>query len=69
MDLLDEHVVLLGDRDEVFELALELRVALPQHRDLPLYERDRGATGPMRQLQPEHQRAHGARRSQDGVCR
>ncbi len=56
MNLLDERVVLLRDGDEILELALELRVALPQHRDLPLDERDRGAAGAMRQLQREHQR-------------
>ena len=56
MDLLDEHVVLLRDGDEIFELALELRVALPQHRDLPLDQRDGRAAGAMRQLEPEHQR-------------
>ena len=56
MDLLDEHVVLLRDGDEILELALELGVALPQHRYLPLDERDRCAAGAMRQLEPEHQR-------------
>ena len=56
MDLLAERVVLLRDGDEVLELALELRVALPQHRYLPLDERDRCAAGAMRQLEPEHQR-------------
>ena len=56
MDLLDEHVVLLRDGDEILELALELRVALPQHRDLALDERDRGTAGAMRQLEPKHQR-------------
>ena len=56
MDLLAERVVLLRDGDEVLELALELRVALPQHRYLPLDERNRCAAGAMRQLEPEHQR-------------
>ena len=56
MNLLDERVVLLRDGDEILELALELRVALPQHRDLALDERDRCAARAMRQLEPEHQR-------------
>ena len=56
MNLLDERVVLLRDGDEILELALELRVALPQHRDLALDERDRCAAGAVRQLEPEHQR-------------
>ncbi len=43
MDLLDERVVLLRDGDEIFELALELCVALPEHRHLALDERDRGS--------------------------
>src|SRR5690606_10047933 len=36
VNLLDERVVDLRDRDQVLQLALELRVALPEHRDLPL---------------------------------
>src|SRR5947207_5322328 len=53
MNLLGERVVRLRDRDEVLELTLELRVALAQHRHLPLDERHRGAAGAMRQLQAQ----------------
>jgi len=55
MDLLAEHVVLLRDGDEVLELSFELRVTLPQQRDLPLDQRDRGAARAMRQFQTEHE--------------
>src|SRR4029078_9666760 len=39
MNLLDERVVRLRDGDEIFELPLELSVALAQHRYLALDER------------------------------
>ena len=53
MNLLDERVVVLRDRDEIFELSLELGVALAQHRHLTLDERDGGAARAMRKLEPE----------------
>ena len=55
MNFLDKRVVLFRDGDEILELAFELAVALAEHRDLSLDERDRGAAGTVRQLQAEQE--------------
>src|SRR5690606_28818347 len=57
VNLLDQRIVDLRDRDQLLELALELGVALPEHGDLPLDQRHGEAVRLVRQLQPEQQRS------------